>query len=457
MSILTDLQAAAAVDPAFIAYRLVRNRKFGEAVKAYDRILEDAPDKSPLWVNRGVALQAENRLEEAIASFNTALACDDEDYGAYVNRGIVYGWLGKYHKAIADYARAIELEPDSEPAHLGRAVILAALGNFEDAVKDADYVLAMNPGSGDAHYNKALSLLSMGQYAEGFREHEWRFGTKSVLGQHRFKKPMWQGEKTSKRILVHCEQGLGDNLQLCRYLDNMKHLNVTIEAPKQLSRLFEVFGFPVVERGLPLEFDLHCPMMSLAAIFGTTLETVPKQFPYLRAEKDDIAHWKRALSGLTGKKVGVSWSSGVRLEQVIAVTMQRRKSIPTKDFAGLLDVPGISFVSLQKEEPHDGVIPSLYDPMPQVRDLADTAAIIANLDLVVTVDSAVAHLAGAMGKPVWVLNRYDICWRWLSGETESPWYDNVKIYRQHAPMKWDGVLSELKEDLEKYATGTPQV
>ena len=451
MSLLTDLQAAVAVDPAFIAYRLVRNRKFGEAVKAYDSILEDTPGKAPLWVNRGVALQAENRLEEAIASFNQALQCDDEDYGAYVNRGIVFGWLGRYHKAIADYARAIELEPDSEPAHLGRAVIYAALGDFEEAVKDADYVLAMNPGSGDAHYNKALSLLSMGDYTEGFREHEWRFGTKSVLGPHRFKVPLWQGERTSKRILVHCEQGLGDNLQFCRYLAKMTHLNVTIETPKQLTRLIEQFGFPVVERDSKLpEFELHCPMMSLGAIFGTTLSTVPKG-TYFKAPIDESVRWHRELARLPGKKVGVSWSSGVRLEQVIAVTMQRRKSIPTKDFSQLLDIPGISFVSLQKEEPHDGAVSSLYDPMPQVKDLADTAAIIENLDLVVTVDSAVAHLAGALGKPVWVLNRYDICWRWLSGETESPWYDNVKLYRQHAPMKWDGLLAELKEDLEKYA------
>jgi tetratricopeptide (TPR) repeat protein len=352
------------------------------------------------------------------------------------------------------YAKAIEIEPNNESARLGRAVILNAMGRLQEAVDDADVALELNMGSGDGHYNKSLSLLSMGRYKEGFREHEWRFGTKAVLGPYRFKKPLWAGQKTDKRILIYCEQGLGDNLQFCRYLTQLKGLNVTLEAPKPLVRLLGQFGFPVVDRDAEEkpEFDLHCPMMSLGAVFGTTLNTIPSTDSYLKANG---SKWRQRLSEKPGLKVGVSWSSGVRLSFVIAMTMQKKKSINTPAFAALMqDTPGVTFVSLQKEPPHDREVinlPNWYDPMVECNDLQDTAELIEALDLVITVDSAVAHLAGALGKPVWVLNRYDICWRWLSGEVESPWYNSAKIYRQHKPMDWGRVLEEVKHDLAGFA------
>ena len=435
---------------AYAAYRLVRGRKFHEAIDAYDEILKSSPNRADLWVNRGVALQAVHRLDEAVQSFTTALKIRPGDVGAHINRGAVYGWLSQYPEAVRDYNAAVTAEPDNVDARIGRSVQLSAMGRNDQALADTDHALSIALGHGGAHYNKSLILLSLGDYAEGFREHEWRFGTNSVLGPHRFRQPVWFGEPTDKRILVWCEQGLGDNLQFCRYLEWMKNasLNVIVEAPASLVRLFEGFGFPVIKRDDPLpEFDLHCPMMSFGAVFGTTLETVPRLFPYLKAPADETEAWRKRLSGLKGKKVGISWSSGVRPEQPIAVAMQRRKSIPTKDIAPLLSVPGVVFVSLQKDVPEDGIPGGLFDPMPEVRDLAGTAAIIKNLDLVITVDSAVAHLAGALNKPVWVLNRYDICWRWLSGETKSPWYPSARIYRQSAPSRWDDVLYEVKRDL----------
>ncbi len=435
-------------DPAVIAHKLVHKRRFAEAVAAYDLILEHTP-RADLWVNRGVALQALYKLPEALDSYGQAIACDATSYGAYVNRGIVFGWLGKYAEAIHEYSQALALEPTNESARLGRAVILHALGKLEESIADADEALALNMSSGDAHYNKGLSLLSLGNYPEGFMEHEWRFGTRAVLGPYRFKQPLWTGQQTDKRILVYCEQGLGDNLQFCRYLTRMKGLNLTLEAPRPLMRLLEQFGHPVIDRDAPQkpEFDLHCPMMSLGAVFGTTLETIPSTGGYLKADGSD---WRKRLAGKSGLKVGVSWSSGVRFSFVIAMTMQRKKSIATADFAEVMDIPGVTFVSLQKEEPHDlGKIdlPNWYDPMPECNDLQATAELIDALDLVITVDSAVAHLAAALGKPVWVLNRFDICWRWLSGSVEAPWYDSAKIYRQHQPMDWSNVLASVKQDL----------
>ena len=431
--------------PGYKAYRLVRSRKFKDAVALLDDILLEEPNRADLWVNRGVALQALYRLEEAIASFNRALLCRHDDVGAIINRGAVYGWLGRYTEALRNYDRAVALEPNNEAARLGRGVILSSVGRFNDALADANYVLAQNVASGGAHYNKALVLLSLGNYEEGFREHEWRFGTNAILGHHRFRQPVWCGEKTNKHILVHCEQGLGDSLQFCRYLPLMKErgLNVIVEAPAALVRLFKQFGLPIVKRddSLP-EFDLHVPMMSLAAVFGTKLNTVPFKDGYLATDQA----WD-GIATLPGKKIGLSWSSGIRPEQPIAVAMQERKSLRRADLEPLWALPNISWVSLQKDTPRDGIPTELIDLMPSVTDLADTAAVIKELDLVITADSAVAHLAGALGVPGWVLNRYDICWRWKSGEALSPWYNCAKVYRQSAPGQWGDVIQNVVEDL----------
>lgn len=439
---------------AFEAYKLVRARKFPEALAAYHALLSAHPERPDLWVNCGVVLQALYRLEEAIQCFTKALKVRPADSGAYINRGAVLGWLGRYDEALADYNKAVEIAPNDTSALLGRSVILGSLGKFSAAIADSNAVLDRTPGHGGAHYNRGLLYLSMGRYEAGFHDHEWRFGTGTVLGKHRFKQPVWLGQKTDKVILVHCEQGLGDNIQFFRYLPLLRNggFNLILEAPKSLVRLFSGHGFNVIPRDEVLPFfHLHLPMMSLGAVLGTKIETVPKKVPYLIPEQKDVSAWKFRLRALKGKKVGLAWSSGVRQEQPIAVAMQKRKSIPTALMATLLDVKGVSFVSLQKDEPDDGRLGGLADFMADVADMADTAAIIANLDLVITVDSAVAHVAGALGKPVWVLNRYDICWRWLSGDKPSPWYPTAKVFRQLKPMVWDDVIATARGELIKWA------
>lgn len=443
--------AAQVAASAISAYKLVRGRKFKEAVAAYDDILRERPDSANLWVNRGVALQALGRLQDALDSFDAASRNRDGYCPAHINRAVVYNWQARYDLALREYDAALRLEPTNEAALLGRSTVHSAMGRFAESLADADQVLQRNPGSGSAHYNRALTLLSLGDYTEGFREHEWRFGTSSVLGKHRFPVQLWLGEDTRKTILVHCEQGLGDQIQFARYLWAMKErrLNVIVEAPAVMARLLEPIGFPVFVRNEPLpRFDLHCPIMSLAAVFGTTLSTVPTFPSYLSASEDAVARWKARFDRMPGKKIGLAWWSGVRPDQPIAVAMQRRKSIPTAEIARLLSEDAV-FVSLQKDKPDDGTL-NIFDPMPEVSDLSETAAIIENLDLVITVDSAVAHLAGALGKPVWVLNRADICWRWLSGDVKSPWYDSARIYRQSEPMKWGGVIDQVQSDLRDF-------
>lgn len=448
-------QNAAAVGKpaaAFFAHRLVRASRFKEAVQAYDALLGEDPKQGHLWINRGVALQGMGLLGDALASYEKAASVHDGPYAAaLINRAVVLNWLSRYDEALADYTAALLLEPTNESALLGRSTVYSSMGMFACAMADAEAVLAQNMGYGAAHYNKALSLLSKGDYREGFREHEWRFGTNSVLGQYRYPQQVWTGQDTRRRILVYCEQGLGDQIQFMRYLGLMAGLDVVVEAPDAMARLFEPFDFPVLRRGQELPpFDLQCPIMSLGAIFGTAVDTVPYKGGYLCAPEEESHYWQTKIGQLSGLKVGVAWSSGVRPEQPIAVAMHKRKTIPTEAFRRILDVPGVTFVSLQKDVPEGGIPEGLYDPMPQVSDLADTAAIIQHLDLVISVDSAVAHLAGALGKPVWVLNRSDICWRWLSGEVESPWYSTARIYRQERPFHWGDMLAQVRTDLQRH-------
>lgn len=445
--------------PLSLAHRAIHDRKFEFALGIYDDLLKEDPTRTNVWINRGVALQGLYRLDEAMACYDKAIEIKPDDPAGYINRGVVRNWMGQYNASIGDYSRALEMEPDNESALLGRSTVLAALDRTWQAIDDCDRVLASNPGCAGAHYSKGLYLLELGSYEEGFREHEWRFGTPNILGPYRFPGvPVWAGQKTNKRIAVNCEQGLGDSIQFVRYvqfLSDMK-LDFFVEAPAALVRLFEGLDIFVVERGKPLpRFDLQCPIMTLATIFGTTLDTIPFKEGYLGPTySKDIHRWSHVFSKFSMPwlpRVGLCWSSGVRLDQPIARAMQKRKSIPTTEINdplyGHFDGVDINFVSLQKDVPPDGKPGGLYDPMDECADLLDTTSVIANLDLVITVDSAVAHLACAMGKETWVLNRRDICWRWLSGSKESPWYSSARIYRQSEHGRWDDVIDDVRKDL----------
>lgn len=440
-----------------LAYKCVREHRFDEAIALYEKVLREHPDKPHFWVNRGVALQAKGRLDDALASFNKSLDLDPNYVAGFINRGVVLGWMCRCDEALEAYTRALEIEPNNEPGLLGRAVIYSQMGRHQEALADSEYAIKRNPGSGGAHFNRALTLLSLGDYLEGFREHEWRFGTKMVLGKYRFIQPRWTGQPTKKPILITCEQGLGDAIQFLRYIPLMKAqgLDVRLQCPPTLMRLCKQLDIKCFDEVQFKGFDWHCPIISLAAIYKTTIDNIPATDKYLTADPNLIFFWANRLFdhfryqvGIR-PRVGLAWWSGVRLGQVIAETMQRRKSIETRDILPLLNMGGIEFVSLQKDMPAGGIPDGLYDPMQSVLDLADTAAIIANLDLVITVDSAVAHLAGAMGKRVWVLNRHDICWRWLSGAKEAPWYQSARVYRQSRPFYWADVIDQVKNDLRE--------
>jgi hypothetical protein len=300
-------------------------------------------------------------------------------------------------------------------------------------------------------------LLLAGELTEGWAQYEWRWRLKKQLKHVRpFKQPLWAGEETGGRVLLlHAEQGFGDTLQFCRYapLVAARGHRVILEVQRPLAPLLT--DLPGVERvishGDPLpHFDLHCPMLSVPGILGTTADTIPSAVPYLAAEPAMVARWRERLAALPGKKVGLVWAGNPNM------SADRRRSIELAQLASLADVPGVSFISLQKGSPAlQAIAPPpglvLHDWTVELSDFAATASLIEALDLVIGVDTSVIHLAGALGKPVWLLNRFDCCWRWLKGCDDSGWYPGLRQFRQSSPGTWAAPIAELQAALGDWA------
>ena len=315
-----------------------------------------------------------------------------------------------------------------------------------------DRALAINPDYAEAHHYKAYLQLLTGDFDKGWREHEWRWLT-GDMKPHGFKGPLWDGKNLAGRtILLHCEQGLGDSIQFIRYARMVKEKGgrVLLSCPSALARLFTGMEgvdeiFPDV-RTLP-GYDCHAPLLSLPLHFATTPDTIPAAVPYLRAEAAQVHVWRDRLAPLPGLRVGVAWRGNPIHKN------DRNRSMAPALFSGFLDLDSIAVVSLQKDGNADeiaalGARGPFLDAGPMLDDLADTAALMTNLDLVVTVDTSVCHLAGALGVPVWTLLPFAPDWRWLlAREHDSPWYPTMRLFRQPAPDDWQSVTARVRAAL----------
>jgi len=406
---------------------------------------------------RAAALAPADRLlrnnlanaEEHCGAFDAALAnqrrnlVEDPAFPeAWNSLGNVLKATGRLDRAIAAYRRSAAAAPDYVAAvgNLGSALHQATEDAAAIAVTRRALALLDDP---ELHHNLSHALLAAGQLAEGWREYEWR----SRTAQHAPAWPQlpgrrWMGEGgQGGTLLVHAEQGLGDMLQFCRYvpLAAARGWRVVVEADRLLIPLIGRLdgAADVVARGdvLPA-FDAYCPVMSLPGIFGTTLQTIPAAVPYLTADPDKAAAWRPRVAGRF--RVGLAWAGNPALAADV------RRSLAPDLLAPLLDLPGVTFFSLQK----DRVAPAgVVDLMADAADFGDTAALVTNLDLVIAVDSAVAHLAGALGRPVWLLNRFDAEWRWLRDRDDSPWYPTLRQFRQTTPGDWPGVIGRVRAEL----------
>jgi len=428
-------------------------KSFAAALADYERALSLRPDAAPIHNNRGNALRELDRSAEALEAFGRALKLTPGYAEAYNNRGNAQLALNRPSAALADYDRALALKPDYVDALVNRGSALRYLNRPDDAIESLDRAIALNPELAEAHWNRALTCLSVGDFEQGWRSYEWRWRRNTAeMTPRDFAQPQWHGEDLQGRtILLHAEQGFGDTIQFIRYLPMVlaKGGKVILEIPDDLKPLVgQIDGMiAMVSRGQPLPpFDLHCPLLSLPLAFGTTLANVPAPRAYLRAPPERVAPWRAHLTRGEAPRVGLVWSGKPTHKN------DHNRSIALARLAPLLLKPGFQFVSLQKEiRDADRAalrkFPALLRLDDALADFADTAAVVAALDLVITVDTAVAHLAGAMGKPVWILLPAIGDWRWLLERDDSPWYPSARLFRQPHIGDWGSVIARVGREL----------
>jgi tetratricopeptide (TPR) repeat protein len=430
--------------------------RLDEAAACYRRALDLKPAYPEAHNNMGIAFKEQGRLDDAMACYRRALDIDPNYKEAHNNLGITLQKQGRMDDAVACYRRAMSASPDFPQTYNNVGTAMQEQGRLDEAAAFYRQAIALRQDYPEAHSNAAMVLLMQGDMEAGWQEHEWRWKTPQMASLCRtFTQPQWRGEPaTGRTLLIHAEQGYGDTLQFCRYasLAAARGLRVIVQAPRPLVRLLRgLEGVDqVLQDGEELPaFDLHCPMLSLPLAFGTTVATIPSAERYLHADTAQVAAWRTRLDAMEnrGPHIGLVWAGNSR-----NIADQRRSLSPDR-LAPLFEFLDAHFFSLQKDAAAAPEHPKLTDVMHEMTDFADTAALIANLDLVISVDTAVAHLAAALGRPVWLLNRFDPCWRWLTGRHDSPWYPTLRLFRQPKAGDWDAVIEEVRAELQRFEPG----
>lgn len=437
-------------------------RKLGradEALAALEVALRLRPEDPEILARRARALCELERREEALICAQQALARYADLPMALNARGMILERLGRYEEARADFERMLEIRCDDTDALNNCGMVLARCGRFAESLECYSQSLAIDPQQAQAVYNRSLIRLSLGDWESGLREFESRW-TVPPLKASRVKTsaPLWLGKESlrGKTLFLYHEQGYGDTLQCARYVPRLFGLGarVVLAVPPALRKLLQtVKGDPrvIALPGTVPAHDFHCPLMSLPPAFGTTADSVPADAPYLRADPEQVEAWSTRLGRRARPRVGLVWSG----RQYSPINYPRDMTLATLQPLFTLEA---DFISLQKEISDDDRALLAELPMCNHRsadlleDFADTAALIENLDLVITVDTAVAHLAGALGRPVWLLNRYASCWRWLQAGSESPWYPTMRIFRQSTVGDWTGVVQRVRTAAAEYIT-----
>ncbi len=461
--------------------------RFEEAVDSYEQCIAIRPNDAEAFCDLGNALLRLERLDEAIASYSQAILLRAEYPEAFNNRGIAYSLGKNFSQAIESYDQAIRLRPDYAEAYSNRGVSLKDLKQLEDAVVSYDRAIALspkyteaysnrgtalfqlarldaaiasydeaisiNPNYADAHWNKSLVLLTQGNLRLGWELYEWRWAKEKMESNIRaFDKPLWLGleDLNGKTVLIHAEQGLGDSLQFCRYVElvKMRGAIVLVEVHQPLVELFRGLNGvdEVIERGHPLPaFDYHCPMLSLPLAFKTDINNIPDSSPYLSSSSIKREEFSRKLGVKNNMRIGLVWSGSTIHPN------DSNRSFRLADLIGVLP-EGYEYICLQKEV-RDIDLPMLTQS--QIRTFSsdlfsftDTAALCELMDIVISVDTSVAHLAGALGKETWLLLPSLPDWRWMLDRPDTPWYPSMRLYRQGVDKDWAPVLAKVSEDLK---------
>jgi tetratricopeptide (TPR) repeat protein len=430
--------------------------RFEEAITSYRNALTLAPDHPEILYNLGNAFLDLGRVAEALSNFDTALAINPAHVGALVNRGNTLLRFNRPLDALESYDRALVLMPSHPQILTNRAHVLRRLDRPVEALIDLKAALAKAPEFPEAHFELSLAQLTLGDFGAGWKAYEWRWKTGPFADKRRsFRAPLWLGDAalSGKTILLHAEQGFGDTLQFIRYapLVAKRGARVVCEVQPELQVLLsQLGGVEVIAKGEALpRFDLHCPLLSLPLAFGTRIATIPAEIPYLTAPAAKLEHWRDRLPQGT-LRAGFVWSGSSDHKN------DANRSIPLKHFAALFKQTPFRCFSLQRElreEDREELCKrlDLVDLGPELQDFADTVAVISLLDVVVTVDTAVAHLAGALGKRVLILLPHAADFRWMRVSDTTPWYPTARLLRQPAFGDWDSVMVRLADELRAMA------
>lgn len=424
-------------------------RYLHEAAEIYRQTFALDPTDHMIATNLGACLSELGAIDEALAACEHALLLKPDHAPAYTNLGIIFEKQERAADAVAAHRCAVGADPLYAKGHANLAVALRNAGEIDEALAVSARAVALDPEQSLAQYNHAHFLLMNGHFAEGFEAYRWRRKCKTLSdGDPSFSEPEWQGEpREGRTLLLFAEYGLGDALHFVRYLPmvSAKGGRIILQVqPALASLLRQLPDVTVIPRGEALPpFDLQLPLMSLPRLFGTTLDNLPADVPYLHPDSEKLLRWRAALGGGTRLKVGVVWAGNPRHKG------DRQRSLSAEALLPRLVMPGVQLYSLQKEpREEDAVVlaalgDDVIDLAPALGDFADTAAAVAALDLVIAVDTSVAHLAGALGHPVWMLTPYALDWRWLRDREDSPWYPTMRLFRQRSPREWDDPLMRL--------------
>ena len=426
-----------------------------QALAAFDNAIKLDPGHAHVYANRGNALAKKRRYPEALDSFQKAMHLDSETPEYRLNFAIALSEADQYELAFEQYQHFLKMKPDSLDGYHNLGMSEMKELRFDQAIDCFNKMLAMDPQHAEAHFSKSLALLVTGNYKDGWKEYEWRWAAKSSkLKPRTFAKPRWQGHESliDKTIFIYQEQGLGDTIQFVRYIEQLKQLGarVIFETPQPLLELFSINRLAdqlIPPSGPVPEFDFHCALMSLPLAFDTEVDRPPSAKPYLKTSEDKRHQWSITLGAKTLPRVGLVWSGNANHLN------DQRRSVALEELFNHLPT-GIEYISLQKEIRHTDISAlertGIRHFGEQLLDFTDTAALCDHMDLIISVDTSVAHLAAALGRPTWILLPFSPDWRWLMSRSDSIWYETIRLFRQDATKNWANVLAHLTNEMARF-------
>jgi len=461
---VTRYEKAIAINPGYaeahyhLGCALQALDRHREAMARYEFALAVKPGYVEAHNNLGNALQALDRPEAAVAHYRRAITIKPDYAEAWMNLAAVLLSLGRHEEAVACLEKLMAMRPDFAEVHHGLGNAYEALCRHEEAIACFQRSIALRPGYAEAHWHEGQARLALGDYPVGWEKWEYRL-LLPTSKRREFPQPQLRGGEIllGKTVFLYAEpgEGFGDTLQFCRYVPLVARQGAKVVLEVQAALRPLLAGLPGVSvvhaAGNPLvEFDYHCPLMSLPYAFKTTLATIPVEVPYLAPTAEKVEKWRATVGAGDPPLVGLAWSGRLRTGKF------RNRPIPLRLLTPILEIPGLRFVALQKDMSESdrqvlSMLSNVLDMGGRLEDFSDTAAALSLMDLVITVDTSVAHLAGALGRPVWIMLQFAADWRWLRGRQDSPWYPTARLIRQPTPGDWQSVATSLRAEVERWA------